>query len=769
MPVDAPPTAASPPPTMVTPGGSLRPFFEPRTVAVVGAGRSRGAIGSEIFHNLLGGFRGRVIPVNPCAGAIEGVRAYPTVSAIEESVDLAVVAVPPTAVESVLDDCIAKAVRAVIVITAGFGETGADGRAREARLRDKVRQAGMRLIGPNCMGLVNTDPAVHLNASFSPVFPPAGPIAFSSQSGALGLAILEYAEQLNLGISSFVSVGNKADVSSNDLLEYWEADVRTKVILLYLESFGNPQRFRDIARRVSATKPIVAVKAGRSCSGARAASSHTGALAASDTVVDALFRESGVIRTETLEELFDVAALLAHQPLPAGNRVAILTNAGGPGILAADACDALGLILPALTPATTAALTAFLPAAASTANPVDMLATASAGDYRRAIPLILADEGIDSLLTIFIPPLVTPSADAARAIAETAGASAKPVLATFFGAAGVPEILAPVPCYTFPESAVRALSHAVQYERWRRAPAGTVPTFDDVDWNSVRAIVESVHRTGGGWMSPLGCAALLDACGIPAAPTRVVLNVAGVTSAARQLGYPVVLKGVGPDILHKTEKHAVYTGLRDEGAVLRAFHALTRRPDVLHVLVQPMVAHGVEMFVGATLDPKFGHTVVCGSGGTLVELLRDTSCRLAPLTDVSARQMLDDIRGVALLRGFRGAPPLAESALLEVLLRLSALLDACPDIVEVDFNPVIVTTTGAACVDARIRVDAPAGERTQPRTRGEQGLELYMMVEIPSNVIFSTRSPPISMVLRTTGLILDADQAAKATREPELC
>jgi acetyl coenzyme A synthetase (ADP forming)-like protein len=713
MPVEAPETAVRTSAATKIAAGSLRAFFEPRTVAVIGAGRQRGGVGSEIFHNLLNGFRGRVIPVNPCAAEIAGIRAYPTVAAIEDAVDLAVVAVPATAVEAVLEECVAKGIGAVIVITAGFGETGDDGRAREERLRDKARQAGMRLIGPNCMGVVNTDPAVHLNASFSPVFPPPGPIAFSSQSGALGLAILEDAEALNLGISSFVSVGNKADVSSNDLLEYWETDPRTKVILLYLESFGNPKRFREIARRVSATKPIVAVKAGRSRSGAHAASSHTGALAASDTVVDALFRDAGVIRTETLEELFDVAALLAHQPLPAGNRVAILTNAGGPGILAADACEALGLTLPALSPATLAALQGFLPAAASTANPVDMLATASADDYRRAIPLILADPGIDSLLTIFIPPLVTPSADVARAIADTARASRKPVLATFFGAGGVPEILEAIPCYTFPESAIRALSHAVEHERFRRTPAGTVPAFGDVDWSLARAIVAAARQTGGGWMSPFGCSALLDACGIPAAPTRVVLTAAGVTAAARQIGYPVVLKGAGPTIVHKTEKHAVYTDLKDEAALLHAFHALTRRPDVLQVLVQPMVPRGVEMFVGATLDPKFGHLVVCGSGGTLVELLRDTACRLTPLTDVAARQMFDEVRGIALLRGFRGAPTLDESTLQNILLRLSALLEACPDIVEVDFNPVIVTPTGATVVDARIRV-AAAGGGKQP-------------------------------------------------------
>jgi acetyl coenzyme A synthetase (ADP forming)-like protein len=694
----------------VTSASALRAFFEPATVAVIGASRRRGRIGSEILHNLASGFHGRVIPVNPCATDINGIRAYPRIGDVPGDVDLAVIAVPATAVEATVDECIAKRVGALLVITAGFGETDDGGRAVEARLRDKVRRAGIRLIGPNCMGLLNTDAAVHLNASFSPVFPPAGPIAFSSQSGALGLAILEYAEQLHLGISSFVSIGNKADVSSNDLLEYWEHDPRTRVILLYLESFGNPERFRQIARRVSRHKPIVAVKAGRSASGARAAASHTGALAASDTVVDALFHDAGVIRTETLEELFDVAALLAHQPLPAGNNVAILTNAGGPGILAADACEGLGLTVPALRPGTAAELTAFLPATASVRNPIDMLATATAEDYRRAIPLLLADPGIDSVLVIFIPPLVTPSTDAARAIAETARASTKPVLATFFGAAGVPDILEPVPCYTFPESAVRALAHALTYQRWRSEPDGTIPVFADLDVGAARAVVDRTLAAGGGWLSPLGCNALLDACGIPVAPIRAVTIAVDALAAARQFGYPVVLKGSGPDILHKTEAHAIYAGLTDEAAVRHAFSALSRLPGVVQILVQPMVTPGVEMLVGVTRDSNFGHVIVLGSGGTLVELLRDTTCRLAPLTDRSAREMLAELRGAALLRGYRGSPPADEAALVDVVLRTSGLLAACPEIIELDLNPVIVTPSGATVVDARIRV----GQRRLP-------------------------------------------------------
>ena len=684
---------------------SIDALLRPETVAVIGAGRTRGTIGAEIFHNLLAsGFQGCVYPLNPSATVVQGVRAYPGLRQVPTPVDLAIIAVPAASVEAAVEDCIAHHVRAVVIISAGFSETGDEGRTRERRLRDKLRAAGSRLVGPNCMGVLNTDPAIRLNGSFSPVYPPAGPIAFSSQSGALGLAILDLAKQLNLGLSSFVSVGNKADVSTNDLIEYWEHDPRTSVILMYVESFGNPRRFGQIARRVGRHKPIIAMKAGRSSSGARAASSHTGALAASDTVVDALFRDAGVIRTTTVEEMFQTAALLAHQPLPAGPRVAILTNAGGPGILAADACEAHGLTLGTLAPGTVAALRTFLPSAASVGNPVDMIASATAEQYRRAIPLLLADPGVDSLLTIFIPPLPSSAHDVARAIAETTSRSPKPVLATFFGAAGVPDILAPVPCYAFPEGAARALAHAVNYSAWRAQPAGEIATLANFNADAARAIIRRAATNQDGWLEPLAAGALMEACGIQTAPTRVVVDADGALAAARQLGFPVVLKGVGPALLHKTEARAVLVGLSDESAVLNAYHALDRRPDVTQVLVQPMIRDGVEMFVGATLDPSFGHIIVCGSGGTMVELLHDTSCRLSPVTDLAARDMLDETRASALLRGFRGARPVDEAAFRDVLLRTSALVQACPEIAELDFNPVIVTPSGATVVDARVRL-----------------------------------------------------------------
>ena len=687
---------------------TLDPFFAPRSIAVVGAGRRRGSIGAEVFHNLTTRFRGDLYAVNPHGQTVHGLPAWPTIVSIPWPIDLAVIAVPCAAVEGAIDDCIAANVPAVVVISAGFSETGDEGRRHEARIRDKVRRAGIRMVGPNCMGIVNTDPAVQMNATFAPVFPPSGSIGFSSQSGALGLAILESAKQLNIGISNFVSIGNKADVSTNDLLEHWETDPRTSVILLYVESFGNPRRFGEIARRVAKQKPIAVVKSGRSSGGARAASSHTGALAASDTAVEALFRDAGVIRTDTVEELFHVGALLAHQPLPAGRRVAILTNAGGPGILAADACDARGLQLARLSNATIASLASFLPRAASVRNPVDMLATASADDYRRALPLVLADPAVDSVLVIFIPPLVTRTDEVAAAIAQAARGSAKPVLATFFGAAGVPDVLAPVPCYVFPESAAAALARVVEYAGWRGRPAGAVPALTDIDAVQCRTIIDQARATGGGWLDPLSAFALLESCGFTTAAVRTIVTVEGALAAAKEVGYPVVLKGAGPGLLHKTESAAVHIGLASEEAVKRAFHALNRRPDVTHVIVQRQVTEGVEMFAGGMFDAQFGHMVMCGSGGTLLELLRDTSCRLAPLTDRGASEMIEEIRGKALLRGFRGGPAVNEDAFRTTLLRVSALLRLCPEIEELDLNPVIVTTRGAYAVDVRVRVAAPA-------------------------------------------------------------
>lgn len=690
---------------------SMKAFFEPGAVAIVGANRSRGRIGAEILHNVVAaGFKGRIFPVHPTAPEIEGLPAYPRVSDIPGPVDLAVIAVPAAQVLETVDDCLRKGVRGICVISAGFGEAGAEGRAREAQLLEKIRGAGCRLIGPNCMGLLNTDPAFSLNATFAPTHPPAGAVAMSSQSGALGLAILDYARRLNIGISSFVSVGNKVDVSGNDLIQYWSEDSRTSVILLYLESFGNPKKFSEIARRVGRTKPIVAVKAGRSAAGTRAASSHTGALAATDTVVDALFRQAGVIRTQTLEEMFDVAALLAHQPVPKGRRVAILTNAGGPGILAADACEANGLELPLLGAATTAALRSFLPAASSVSNPVDMLASAPPEHYRLALRALLADENIDSIVAIFIPPLVT---DAAAVAAEIAGAAreanGKPIVAVFMQSAGAPASLAGIPCYAFPEGAARALARVTAYGEWRNKPVSRPPTLPNFRVDQVRWIVDRALAGGGGWLTSDDAQGLMTAAGIRTAAARLATTVDEAVEAASDIGYPVALKAVGPTLLHKTERRAVCVDLNDARALRSAAEDLEARlqQDATGFLVQRMVPEGVEMFVGALQDRTFGPLVVCGTGGIYVDLLADSSFRLHPLTEADATEMIEELRGVRLLRGYRGAPPADEAALRDVLLRVSALIAICPEIQEMDLNPVKVQRSGARAVDVRVRVELP--------------------------------------------------------------
>jgi acetate---CoA ligase (ADP-forming) len=688
---------------------SMKGFFEPRSVAVVGANRERGKIGSEILHNLIAaGFTGTLAAIHPTASAIDGVRAYPRIGDIPGPVDLAVVVVPAAAVLTTVDECISKGVRAICVISAGFSECGDEGRAQEAALVERIRQAGCRLIGPNCMGLLNTDPAIRLNATFAPIHPPAGSVAMSTQSGALGLAILDYAKRLNIGISSFVSVGNKPDVSSNDLIQYWAEDPRTLVILLYLESFGNPKKFSDIARRVGRTKPIVAVKAGRSSAGSRAASSHTGALASSDTVVDALFRQAGVIRTERLEEMFDVAALLANQPVPRGRGVAILTNAGGPGILAADACEAHGLTLPPLSEATRAELRSFLPAAASVGNPVDMLASAPADHYRRALATILRDDHVDSVITIFIPPLVTDPTDVASAVAEAARTtSGKPVLGVFMRAEGAPATLAPIPCYAFPESAALALAHVATYQEWRAKAVEPEPRLDRFDRARIRHTVESVLARGGGWTTTGEATDFLSAAGIECAASRVATTLEETLQAAAAIGYPVVLKGLGPALLHKTERQAVALNVASAADAREVFEDFTRRlgSDMTAVLVQQMLPKGVEMIVGTVQDPSFGPLIACGTGGVLVDVLADTAFRLHPLTTSEAREMVNALRGARLLRGYRGAPAVDEGALQQVLLRISGLVSIAPEIQELDLNPVIVLPSGAIVADARIRVD----------------------------------------------------------------
>jgi acetyl coenzyme A synthetase (ADP forming)-like protein len=685
---------------------SMRAIFEPRSIAVVGASQRRGQLGSELFHNLIQSrFNGRLYPVNPKADEVEYIPAYKSVRDIPGDVDLAFIIVPAAQVEDVIDDCIAKGVRGVVVITAGFAETGEEGRAREARLVDKIRSAGIRMVGPNCMGVLNTSPEVRMHGTFTHIYPPVGSVAMSTQSGALGVAILDYATKLNIGFSTFISVGNKADVSGNDLIQYWAEDPRTDVILLYLESFGNPKKFGTIGRRVARKKPIVAVKSGRSQSGARAASSHTGALAASDAIVNDLFRGAGIIRTDTLEEMFDVASLLANQPLPMGKRVAILTNAGGPSILAADACEARGLELAAFSDSTLAELRALLPPEASVENPVDMIASANPEQYRRAIELLAKDGNVDSLIVIYIP--VTPAQIDSIAAGIREGISAaegKPVVGTFMSTQGIPPGMR-VPMFPFPERAVAALARVTNYSIWRRKPVGSLRTFDDFDTDAARSIVRSAVAAGGGWLSADDARDLLDAARIPVVPTRFAASAADAVAIASEVGFPVVLKAAGAEILHKSDLGGVKLSITRADEVRETFEEFAAKfgRGLSGALVQKMIPGGVEVMVGGVYQPTFGHVLLYGAGGTLVELLSDVAFRIHPVTDVDIEDMLDEVRFTKLLRGFRGSVAF-EAGVRDVLMRLSQLLQVCPEIQEMDINPLKVLATEVVAVDTRVRV-----------------------------------------------------------------
>jgi len=694
---------------------ALKLFFNPRAVAVIGASRKRDSIGGVIFRNLLSyGFQGPVYPVNPSAAVIEGVPAYQSVEDIPGTVDLAIIVVPATEVVAAAESCGRKGVKALVVISAGFAEIGSEGQDSQRELLRVSRAYGMRLIGPNCMGILNTDSEVRLDATFAPSAPPSGRVGFSSQSGALGLAIMEYANSLGLGISTFVSVGNKADISGNDLLRYWENDEATEVILLYLESFGNPRKFSQIARRIGKKKPIVVVKSGRSKAGARATSSHTGALiAASDITVDALFRQSGVIRTDTLEELFDVATLLANQPLPNGRRVGIITNAGGPAILCADACEARGLEVPLLTDVSQQKLRSVLKREASVSNPVDMIASATAEQYREAIRTVANDRNIDSLIVIFVPPLVTRVEDVAQVISEEVAAlnRSKPLATVLMSPLKPPIALtnARVPVYQFPETAAIAMARAARYGEWRNRPEPARVEFSDSKREEAAAIVATALQRGEGWLTPEEVADLLACYGLRMVEQRLIGTPDEAAQAARELGCPVALKIVAPNVLHKTEAGGVLLKLSDPNKVRAAANEMfSRLASEEHpptgFIVQRMAQPGVEMILGVIHDPQFGPVVACGAGGTQVELLRDVAVRLTPISQPEASEMIRNLKTYPLLDGFRGGKRFDVGALEDALLRVSALVDDIPQIAELDCNPFVVTEQGGEILDARVRV-----------------------------------------------------------------
>lgn len=716
---------------------SLRPFFTPNSVAVVGVSRNVNSVGRHLLAGLRSaGFAGSIYPVNPNVSEIDGLKCYASLREIPGKVDMAIIVVPAAAVLPVVEDCGARGVRALVVISAGFAEIGPAGAALQDSLVAKVRGSGMRMIGPNCLGVLNADPAVRLNATFVPTFPPSGKIAMSAQSGAVGLAALHAARRSGLGFSSFVSVGNKADVSGNDLLQYWERDSATDVILLYLESFGNPRRFARIARRVSRTKPIVVLHSGLTRAGGRAAGSHTAALASKANAVEALFGQTGVIRAESLEEMFDLALLLGSQPLPLGRRVGIVTNAGGPAILCADECEAGGLSVPELSRELREKLTTVLPNGANIGNPTDLIAGAAPETYRRAVEAMLTSGEVDALITIFTPVGLCETSDVMKSIGDGLAAARRagsnvPLLACLVG----PETdrsqreLAgeKVPCFPFPELPARALGKVAKYAEWRNRPSEVFPEFDDLKLDVVRDVCRKALETrGSGWLSVEEVQCVLKACGLPVVPTVVARTEEEAVSAAASFGYPVTVKLASRLIVHKTEVGGVKLGLRDADDVRRACHEIrsgilmNHKPEAMDgLIVQPMLSGGTEVMAGVTSDSAFGPLVAFGIGGVLVEVLADVSFRAAPLTDRDAAELVRGIRGFRLLEGYRNHAPADLDALENLLLRVSRLAEEIPEIGEIDLNPVIALRPGEGCriADARIHVHSKSKIHSPIRPR----------------------------------------------------
>jgi acetyl coenzyme A synthetase (ADP forming)-like protein len=697
--------------------------FYPRSVAVIGASRDPESIGGRLMRNVLDArFSGAVFPVNPSSPVVGSVKAYRSVLDIPDPVDVAVVIVPAQAVLQVVRECAEKGVKGLVIISAGFSETGPEGAGLEQELLDLVRDAGMRMVGPNCMGLLNTDPAVSLDLTFAPAFPPRGNVAMSSQSGALGIAILDYARQLEIGISSFVSVGNKADVSGNDLLLYWEGDPATDVILLYVESFGHPRRFARIARRIGKKKPIIAVKSGRTSAGARAASSHTGALASVEVAVSALFRQAGVVRVDTLEQMFDTASLLANQPLPDGRRVAVLTNAGGPGILCVDALESLGLEVPEFSVDLQERLQQRLAPEAAVRNPVDMIASAGPPQYSECLRELVASDEVDAIIVIFIPTTPGALAEVQVAVQEVVDLDScdKTVLAVFMEA-DTDSRPRPVDCgvripvYPFPEPAAQALARAVGYAEWRTRAEGERIEFPDTEPDTARLVIEAaLERLGpdGGWMDPSEVESVLDAYGIARAASRTVASREEAVEAARDIGGPVVLKVVAPSALHKSDVGGIMLDIEGDEEVGAAFDRVTTVVDDAEgALVQEFVGGGHEVIIGMTEDPSFGPLIAFGLGGVFVELIGDVAFRIHPLTDVDVTEMIGEVKSARLLDGYRGAPAGDIEVLKETLLRLSALIEDLPEVAEFDLNPVKVLEPGKGLrvVDLRMRI------RTVPR------------------------------------------------------
>lgn len=689
-------------------------FFNPQAVAVVGASRTPGKLGHSVLQNVMQyGYRGAVYPINPKAGEILGIKCYPSVLATPGPVDLAIILVPSRYVAPVLTECGEKGVEGAIVISAGFREVGSEGRQREREIVEIARRFGMRLIGPNCLGIIDT--VSSLNASFAVGMPRQGSIAFMSQSGALCTSVLDMALADDVGFSRFVSLGNKADADENTFVEAWRRDPHTRVIMAYLEGIEDGARFVDIAAQVSREKPIIAIKSGTTSAGSRAVSSHTGTLAGSERAYEAAFHQSGVIRARSVQELFDYSIAFARQPLLPNDRIAIVTNAGGPGIMATDASERAGLQLASLERETMDVLRQALPAAASVLNPVDVLGDALADRYRLALEAVAHDANVGGVLVILTPQVMTEVEATARVVGELSKGSHKPIFGCFMGRQTVePGVRVlnryGVPNYPVPERAVAAMAAMMHHRRWRERPPQALENFA-VDRDRVREIFGRVRGEGRLAIGDAEAREIMEAYGIPTPRTHLARTPQEAARFADEFGFPVVIKIASPDILHKTDLGGVKLNVMTLDDVRDAFELMMYRAqrympeaDVWGCLVQEQVLGGKEVIVGMNRDPHFGPLMMFGLGGIYVEALKDVAFRIAPFDQRDAHEMIREIRAHNLLRGVRGEQPSDLEALVEALLRLSQLALDFPEIMEFDINPLTVFEDGRGLIGIDMRL-----------------------------------------------------------------
>ena len=697
---------------------NLDKIMKPKSVAVIGASTKEHTIGSDIMKRLQEyKFNGNIYPVNPKGGVIEGLQAYTSILEVPGEVDLAIIVVNQKFVLDTIDQCHQKGVGGLVVITAGFKETGKEGAEAEKQLLAKVREYGMRCVGPNCLGVVNTHPEVRLDGCFAETLPERGNIGFVSQSGALGGGILNILKDLNLGFSQFISIGNQADVNAETAMEYWENDEDVKQVLLYMESIANPANFRKLASRISKKKPVLALKAGRSAAGASAASSHTGSLAGADKAANALLAQSGVIREYSLKNLFSTAKVFANCPIPKGNRVAIITNSGGPGIMATDAICENGMQMAPITEETKAKLRSFLPAAASVKNPIDMIASAPIEHYTQTLETVIADENVDMIMVIYLPFLGLKDIDVAKALMEIKAKNPqKPIIGVFMTTSNffttISEMDVNMPFFMYAEEAAEGFLRLDQQRKWIERPEGNIPSYS-VDYEKAKSIIAQSINEGRDQLTTRESIDVLDAYGIRVCKSGFATTEEEAVAIANSIDYPVVMKMTSKTTSHKTDVGGVRVNIQSE-AQLRAEYQdliakLTERGliDGLEgVIIQEMVKGNREMVCGIATDPQYGPMMMFGLGGVFIEVMKDVTFRIAPLTDIDAKEMIKSVKAYKLLEGARGTKPAQMEQIEETLLRLSQLVNDFKFIDELDINPLLISekTGEGIAVDGRIKV-----------------------------------------------------------------